>query len=218
MPLFTIIIRATDRLFLVESMDTDEDAKMLENFRKKGKQIFYKMTPASEPLGILVEGGYYFMYCLEGDLCYMTFCEKSYPRKLALKFLEEIKKEFELQYGSDLKTKRLTPYAFQKFDKFIQQTKKLYKDSNSMRNLNVVSSDLKDIDKILQKNVSDILERGVRLEKIQDMSEELVHKSKTFENQTKKLVWNQWVRKMGFVAFICLFVMFVGLFLYWYNV
>jgi hypothetical protein len=31
------------------------------------------------------------------DLCFLTLCEKSYPRKLALAFLDEIQKEYSLQ-------------------------------------------------------------------------------------------------------------------------
>lgn len=45
----------------------------------------------------------------------MTFCDKSYPRKLAYKYLEELKQEFLTRHSNDLKQKKLRPYAFEKF-------------------------------------------------------------------------------------------------------
>src|SRR5437868_829046 len=50
-------------------------------------------------------------------------------------------------------------------DSFIQKTKKLYKDSTSLRNLNKVSSDLKDVTRLLQQNIDDVLQRGAKIER-----------------------------------------------------
>lgn len=35
----------------------------------------------------------------QNGVIYMSYCEKSYPTKLAYTYLEEIAKEFEMQYG-----------------------------------------------------------------------------------------------------------------------
>jgi hypothetical protein len=56
----------------------------------------------------------------------MTFCDKAYPRKLAYKFLEELKAEFLTINRNELKQKKLRPYAFQKFGILISSLSSLY--------------------------------------------------------------------------------------------
>ena len=52
------------------------------------------------------------------------------------------------------------PYAFIKFDTFIQKTKKLYSDQRTQRNLDKLNEDLHDIQSIMTRNISDVLEQG----------------------------------------------------------
>jgi vesicle transport protein SEC22 len=49
-------------------------------------------------------------------------------------------------------------------DTFIQKTKKLYMDTKSQRNLNKISTDLKDIERLMTKNIQDILGRGAKID------------------------------------------------------
>jgi len=215
MPLFTLIARVPDKLLLVESMDTEDSDT--EVFRKKGKQLFHRITSTTEPSGILHSDAYFYMYMIENEICYLTFCDKSYPKKLAYKFLEEIKNEFEIQHGAVAKQKRLRPFHFEQFDSFIQKTKKLYQDSKSSRNLSQVTSDLKDINKMLQQNIEDILERGAKIERVSALSDDLVNQTMNMERKTKDLYWQQILRSWGFLAYLIAFAVFVVVFLYWYR-
>ena len=53
----------------------------------------------------------YFAYIIEHDVCYMVCFDRNYPKKLAFKYLDELQKEFDTQFGVDVeKAKR--PYAF----------------------------------------------------------------------------------------------------------
>jgi hypothetical protein len=47
-------------------------------------------------------------------VCYLTLCDASYPKKLAHAFIDEIKKEFDIQYGAEVRAAS-RPYAFIKF-------------------------------------------------------------------------------------------------------
>lgn len=58
-----------------------------------------------------------FSYIIENGVCYLCICEKSYPRKLAFSYLEELAKEFNLSYGNEVDKPGLRPYAFVKFGK-----------------------------------------------------------------------------------------------------
>jgi len=50
-------------------------------------------------------------YLLADNVVYLTIADKSYPRKLAFSYLEELSKEFSVSYGPKVETVR-KPYAF----------------------------------------------------------------------------------------------------------
>ena len=49
-------------------------------------------------------------------MCYLTLAEKSYPKRLAFQYLEELQSEFSRLYGRQIDT-ATRPYAFIKFGK-----------------------------------------------------------------------------------------------------
>ena len=55
-----------------------------------------------------------FSYIIEGRVCYLTLCDRSYPKKLAFQYLEDLKNEFEKVNGNQIET-AARPYAFIKF-------------------------------------------------------------------------------------------------------
>ena len=62
-----------------------------------------------------MDSGYFvFHYMIDTDVCYLTLTEKSYPKKLAYQYLEELQSEFVNLYGSQIQTVS-RPYAFIKF-------------------------------------------------------------------------------------------------------
>jgi vesicle transport protein SEC22 len=101
---------------------------------------------------------------IEFGVCYLTLCEKSYPKKLAFTYLEELQKEFHEKYGQEVGTVA-RPYAFVKFDSFIQKTKRQYKDARAQRNLQKLNDDLHDVTRIMTKNIQDVLGRGETLDR-----------------------------------------------------
>jgi hypothetical protein len=50
-------------------------------------------------------------YLIAENVVYLTIAEKSYPRKLAFLYLDELAKEFAQSYGPKVETVR-KPYAF----------------------------------------------------------------------------------------------------------
>ena len=59
-------------------------------------------------------GPYYLHYLIEGGVCYLTLCERGYPKKLAYQYLEELQREFDTQNRGSVETVA-RPYAFIKF-------------------------------------------------------------------------------------------------------
>lgn len=56
-------------------------------------------------------------YIIEGRVCYLTMCDRAYPKKLAFQYLEELRNEFERVNGSQIET-AARPYAFIKFGRY----------------------------------------------------------------------------------------------------
>lgn len=108
----------------------------------------------------------------------MTIADKSYPRKLAFAYLSELSTEFARSYPPSTSLKPgLRPYAFVKFDTFIQRTKKLYLDPRGAEalgkgatgGLDQLNEDLQDVTRIMTKNMEDLLWRGDSLDRWVDM-------------------------------------------------
>lgn len=60
---------------------------------------------------------YVLSYIIEGRVCYLTMCDRAYPKKLAFQYLEDLKNEFERVNVAQIET-AARPYAFIKFGRF----------------------------------------------------------------------------------------------------
>lgn len=80
------------------------------------QQLFKKMAQSGAPAAraSLESGAFTFHYIIDNDVCYLTLVEKSYPKKLAYQYLEELQREFFSLYGREIEQAR-RPYAFIKF-------------------------------------------------------------------------------------------------------
>jgi len=209
MSVLTLIARVSDGLVLSEEMD----AEGLEEWRNQAKKLFKTFTNKSQDRLTIESGPYYFAYLIQHDVCYLTLCEKSYPKTIAFKFLEELQREFDTSYGADVPSAK-RPYAFIKFDVFIQRTKKAYADTKSQKNLSKVTEDLNDVHKIMTKNISEILGRGEKLQSVAQKSDDLLASSAIYEKNAKAINYNMFFRKYGpflavaAVVLLCLYIRF----------
>ncbi|CAL5183015.1 unnamed protein product [Lathyrus oleraceus] len=101
----------------------------------------------------------------EGRVCYLTMCARAYPKKLAFQYLEELRNEFERVNGAQIET-AARPYAFIKFDTFIQETKKLYQDTHTQRNTAKLNDELYEVHQIMTRNVQEVLGVGKQLDRL----------------------------------------------------
>ena len=117
------------------------------------------------------------------NVVYLTIAEKSYPRKLAFSYLDELSKEFQTTYGAKVDTVR-KPYAFVGFgeqhslllelmlnfykDTFMSKTARLYQDTRTANaasaNLDKLNDELHDVTRIMTKNMEELLWRGDSLD------------------------------------------------------
>lgn len=70
-------------------------------------------TPVQSTLFLNQSGHLYRLhsYLISENVVFLTIADKSYPRKLAFSYLDELSKEFSTTYGPKVETVR-KPYAF----------------------------------------------------------------------------------------------------------
>jgi len=135
-----------------------------------------------------VEGlNYAHSYLISDNIVYLVITDKSYPRKLAFSYLDELSKEFWTSYGPRVEGVR-KPYAFVGFggftpslsfgclthprfaypDTFMSKTARLYQDTRNVAggsNLDKLNDELHDVTKIMTKNMEELLWRGDSLDR-----------------------------------------------------
>ena len=162
-------------------------------------------------------------YLIQDSIIYLTITDKSYPRKLAFSYLSELASEFARSYPSSTSLKPgLRPYAFVKFDTFIQRTKKLYLDpraaeasglgnSSTSSGLEQLNEDLRDVTQIMTKNMEDLLWRGDSLDRMSTMSSSLRDESLKYRKQARQINLDALYRKwapVGILAMVFLVVVY----------
>ena len=132
----------------------------------------------------------YHSYLIQDDICFLCICDRSYPRKLAFTYLADLATEFTTTYSSaQYQSPTLRPYAFVEFDTFIQRTKKLYQDSRASQNLDRLNDELRDVTKVMTKNIEDLLYRGDSLERMGELSGRLREDSKKYRRAAVRINW-----------------------------
>lgn len=229
-----------------------QDQVKLPEYKQQAKLIFRRVTPQSEPRCSIESGACtlqcvflsfhlliprcflslpppvpsYHSYMISDSIIYLTIADKSYPRKLAFSYLSELSTEFTRSYPPSASLKPgLRPYAFVKFDTFIQRTKRLYLDprgaeANGKGNstgtstvaggLDQLNEDLQDVTRIMTKNMEDLLWRGDSLDRMSTMSSSLKDETNKYRKAARQINLDALYRKwapLGVVAFFFALVM-----------
>ncbi|KAJ1942632.1 SNAP receptor [Linderina macrospora] len=200
----TIIARVVDGLPLAASMDDEQSESELAGYKSQAKAIFKKLNLQSEPMCSIESGPYFLHYVVDQGVCYLCICERSFPRKVAFSYLDELAKEFHMSYGSEVEKTNLRPYAFIKFDTFIQKTKRIYEDSRTQQNLSRLNEDLRDVTQVMTKNMEDLLWRGDSLDRMSSLSDRLRDQSEKYRKDARRLNLEALYRKYGIPAAIIL--------------
>ncbi|XP_024016224.1 25.3 kDa vesicle transport protein [Eutrema salsugineum] len=151
-----------------QGLDDGHDLPDSDMYKQHVKALFKNLSRGqNEASRMVVESGpYAFHYIIEGRVCYLQMCDRSYSKKLAFQYLEDFKNEFKRVNGPNIET-AARPYAFIKFDTFIQKTKKLY-DTRMQRNIAKLNDELHEFHQIMTRNVQEVLGVGEKLDREQE--------------------------------------------------
>ncbi|KAI9710395.1 MAG: SNAP receptor [Chrysothrix sp. TS-e1954] len=206
-------IARLDGLMLAASVDDEQSESELADIKAKTKQVFRRLNRNSEPQATIECGPYTLHYLVKDEICFLCICDHSYPRKLAFTYLSDLANEFTTTYSSQqYLSPTLRPYAFVEFDTFIQRTKKTYQDSRASQNLDKLNSELKDVTKVMTKNIEDLLYRGDSLERMGEMSGRLREDSRKYKKAAIRINWELLLKQYGPIA---AFGLIIIVFLWW---
>ncbi|KAG7097225.1 hypothetical protein E1B28_004596 [Marasmius oreades] len=209
----TIIVRASDALPLAASVDDEQTEQALQEHKQQSKLIFRRITPNSEPRCSIESGQYTLHYLIANNVVFLTIADKSYPRKLAFSFLDELSKEFATSYGAKVESVR-KPYAFVGFDTFMSKTARLYRDTrtaSASSGLDQLNDDLQDVTRIMTKNMEELLWRGDSLDRMSHLSTSLRSESEKYRKAARNINLNAMIRQyapLGAVVLILLIILY----------
>lgn len=98
------------------------------------------------------------------------------------------------------------------FDNFIAKTKATYGDARATQNLDKLNDELRDVTKVMTKNIEDLLYRGDSLERMGEMSSRLLDDSKKYRRAAVRINWDLMLKQYGPFGALGFMIMF---FLWW---
>ncbi|KAI0381842.1 snare-like protein [Hypomontagnella monticulosa] len=209
----TQIARLGDGLMLCASVDDEQTESSLSEVKSQTKIILRRLNRNAEPQASIESGNYTLHYLIASDIVYICISERSYPRKLAFTYLSDLSAEFAQSYAtSQLHSPGLRPYAFMEFDTFISRTKALYADARATQNLDRLNDELRDVTKVMTKNIEDLLYRGDSLERMGEMSSRLRDDSRKYRKAAVKINWDLLIKQYAPIGvFVLIVLVFIWL-------
>ncbi|KEZ39739.1 hypothetical protein SAPIO_CDS9697 [Scedosporium apiospermum] len=206
-------IARLDGLMLCASVDDEQSQSAVGEVKSQIRQVLRKLTRNSEPQASIESGQFVLHYLIESDIVFICICERSYPRKLAFTYLADLSREFTTTHPpAQIHSPTLRPYAFMDFDTFIARTKATYSDARASQNLDRLNDELRDVTKVMTKNIEDLLYRGDSLERMGELSSRLRDDSKKYRKAAVKINWDLLVKQYGPFAALGLIIL---VFLWW---
>jgi vesicle transport protein SEC22 len=157
-----------------------------------------------------------FSILTDNGVAYMTLCEKSYSTQLAYNYLSDLKKEFSSLYSKEVDQVE-RPFAFIKFDTFIQKSKRVYSDTRTKRNIQLLKTELEDVQQIVRRNIEDVIGRGAKLDHMNNLSNDLLQGAQKLKKNATKLndmyFWKTYGPVIAVLAIVA-FVLFLKFYLF----
>lgn len=198
---------------LCASVDDEQTESNLSEIKSQVKMIIRKLSRNSEPQASIESVGYTIHYLISDDIVYICISERSYPRKLAFTYLSDLSTEFASTHPpATIHSPTLRPYAFMDFDTFISRTKATYSDTRATQNLDKLNDELRDVTKVMTKNIEDLLYRGDSLERMGEVSSRLREDSRKYRKAAVRINWELLLKQYGPLGGLGLFIL---LFLWW---
>ena len=201
-------IARLDGLMLCASVDDEATESSLAEVKSQVKLILRRLNRNSEPQASIESGAYALHYRIAADVVYVCVADRTYPRKLAFTYLADVAGEFASTYPpAQTSAPALRPYAFMEFDTFLSRARQTYTDARAAQNLDRLNDELRDVTKVMTKNIEDLLYRGDSLERMGELSSRLRDDSKKYRRAAVRINWELLLKQYGPFAALGLIIL-----------
>lgn len=210
--LLTYIGRILDGMILVATQDLISNNTDYIHYKDICKNIIKNINQHSPSrCSIDTRNSYYFHYIIDNNnIIYITLTDKSYPKKLAFQYLYDIEQSFNKQYTIDDINRFSRPYACIQYESTLMKLRRQYIDPNTSTNVNKLNNELHEIHNIMSQNINNILQRGEKLDSLNDRSNVLLNESKKFKKLSRNVYLQQLYKSyMPAVVFAILIIVFI---------
>uniref|UniRef100_A0A7R9ZLP6 V-SNARE coiled-coil homology domain-containing protein n=1 Tax=Craspedostauros australis TaxID=1486917 RepID=A0A7R9ZLP6_9STRA len=193
-PLMTQVARLSDGLPLVATQTPSPGYAVTNAHQKEAKEILRKLTHGTPNKMSIVSGDRVFYYMSRDTLCFLVMTESRYPKRLSFLYMDEVADlilnelvgEFGNAWRAEIDTTE-RPFRFIHYDPVVQRKQREFQDERQQKSK--LSDDLNEIQNIMKKNINDILDRGEKLDNVQNISKDLLKQSSGFKWGARKLTW-----------------------------
>lgn len=131
-------------------------------------------------------GSYLFHYISEERIIYLCISDDEFDRSRAFLFLNDIKKRFQIAYGSHAHS--ALPYAMNTdFSKILAAQMKHYSEARDVDTIACVQGELDELKNVMVQNIDTLASRGERLELLVNKTENLSASAVTFRKSSRNL-------------------------------
>lgn len=142
---------------------------------------------------------------------YLVVCSKEYPQRAAFKFLSEVKREFDAEFGSRIPGARhssLSRGAKSLFSELAQQ----YNRAENVDKAAAVTMQVEEVKGAMQNNIQSALRNQENLETLLDKSDAMRNEATSFQRtavQVKKKYWWQNLKLQILIAVIIVAIIII---------
>lgn len=138
-----------------------------------------------------------FSALMKDGVGFVCICDKIYPKRLAYVFLDDLARQFAQDFTREQIESASRPYAFIRFDTYIQKARRSYQDVRAQHNLSRLQNELVDVQHVMQTSIQEVLDRGNKLEHMSLLSSNLSSESRKFAKDARQLNIDMLYRKYG---------------------
>lgn len=162
-------------------------------------RVLLAKIPAQDGRMTYVYDNFVFHYIVESGLCYLCMSDQPNKHRIPFAFLTDMKDRFIAAYGAEAPLMAIAFAYNNEFSKVIEERMNFFSSDEAERtidNIGAVKTQIEDVKENMIQNISQILERGERLELLVEKTDNLNQQSFRFETSGRSLRRAMYWRKV----------------------
>ena len=182
------------------------------NFELIARRILDKISPGQDQKRQYKHDAYCFNYMVSDGTTYLALSNEVFPTRLSFAFLDDICRQFEATYGDRAST--AVAYQMNDFNRTLRKQMDFFSNDPTADRIRGVDQQLSEVKEIMVDNMARLLERGEKIEVLQERTDKLSQQAYQFHRQGRALryeyLWRNIMITLVIVAIVAvvLFVMF----------